>query len=181
MEELRYPIGRFDYGAATPDEAIPALIDSIAALPAAFRAAVADLTDEQLDTPYREGGWTVRQLVHHVADSNLNIYVRFRLALTEDSPPVKTFSEKAWAELHDARTLAVEPSLALLDGLHARWVALLRAMTPADFDRTYQHPDMGTVPLRKMLRLYEWHGRHHLAHITRLRERMGWGTAVAGG
>ena len=174
--DLRYPIGRFtppDAATATA-ETYARLIDEIERLPRDFRAAVEGLTDAQLDTPYRDGGWTVRQVAHHVPDSHLNAYVRFKLALTEDEPRIKPYEEARWAELPDAR-LPIAPSLALLDGLHVRWVAVLRAMTPEDFERrAYDHPEMGRVPLRAALGLYAWHGKHHTAHVRGLRERMGW-------
>jgi len=169
----RYPVGRW-----TEPDADPAtyarLIDEIEEAPRRLREAVEGLTAEQLDTPYRDGGWTVRQVVHHVPDSHLNAYVRFKLALTEDTPRIKPYEESRWAELPDAQ---LEPpvSLALLDALHVRWVTVLRAMTPEDFERrSYDHPEMGVVPLRTALGIYAWHGRHHVAHVTRLRERMGW-------
>ncbi|MEO5511401.1 MAG: YfiT family bacillithiol transferase [Longimicrobiales bacterium] len=150
------------------------LIDTIASLPRALRAAVHGLTDAQLDTPYRDGGWTVRQVVHHVPDSHANAYIRFRLALTEDEPTIRVYNEAKWAELPDARTLPVAPSLTLLEGLHARWVPLLREMSPQQYARMLVHPERGRLSLGSMLRLYDWHSRHHTAHITRLRERMRW-------
>jgi uncharacterized damage-inducible protein DinB len=146
----------------------------IAEAPARFREAVRNLDDAQLDTPYRPGGWTVRQVVHHVADSHMNAYIRFRLALTEDEPAIKPYDQAAWAELADARTLPVETSLSLLDGLHARWVALAASLPEAAFSRAFFHPERGRVPLGANLAMYAWHGRHHAAHITALRERMGW-------
>jgi hypothetical protein len=173
-EDLRYPVGRFDAAATVPPGARTALIDSVAAAPAHLRRAVQGLGDEQLGTPYRTDGWTVRQVVHHVPDSHLNAYIRFKLALTEDNPPIKTYEEAKWAQLPDSRTTPVEVSLQLLESLQTRWVDLMRQMTDADFVRTLQHPDWGTLPLERMLRLYEWHGRHHVAHIAGLRARMGW-------
>ena len=173
MEELRYPVGRFDPKVQVPHAERPALIDNIAAVPDRMRAAVRGLTEAQLDTPYRDGGWTVRQVVHHVPDSHLNAYIRFKLALTEDAPTIKTYDEAAWAELSDARG-PIDMSLALLEALHARWVLLLRAMSEADYERSFQHPEWGTPTLGTILRLYEWHGRHHVAHITHLCERMRW-------
>ncbi len=139
-----------------------------------MRAAIAGLNEEQLDTPYRDGGWTVRQVVHHVADSHMNAYVRFRLALTEQEPVIKPYDEAAWAELADAKDAPPEISLALIDALHDRWTRLLRSMSGADFLRQFRHPELGAVPLEKNLALYAWHGKHHVAHITRLRERMQW-------
>lgn len=172
--DLSYPIGRFDFKAPVPPEARPGLIGQIAAAPGLLRQAIAGLDSGQLDTPYRPGGWTVRQVVHHVPDSHMNSYMRFRLALTEDEPTVKPYDEAKWAQLHDARTLPPEPSLALLENLHTRWVELLRQMTDADFRRTFRHPEIGLVRLDTNLALYAWHGRHHTAHITGLRQRMGW-------
>jgi uncharacterized damage-inducible protein DinB len=157
----------------TPDERAQ-LIAQIADAPARLRAAVADLSEEQLDTPYREGGWTVRQTVHHVADSHMNGYIRAKLALTEDEPAIKTYEEAEWAKLGDTPATPITTSLALLDALHERWATLFRALTPAQFARTFRHPDWGTVSLDKQLALYAWHSRHHTAHITSLRERMGW-------
>jgi hypothetical protein len=174
LDDARYPIGRFDARATASDAEIPGLIDQIAAAPAALRAAVDGLDDQQLDTPYRDGGWTVRQVVHHVPDSHMNALIRFKLALTEEAPTIKTYDEAAWAELADVRATPIAVSLVLLDATHDRWLRILRAMTPADFDRTLHHPEWGNVDLRTMLRLYAWHGRHHVAHITKLRERQGW-------
>lgn len=171
----RYPIGRFKSVRRTlTGEERRALIDSIGAHPSLLRAAVDGLSDAQLDTPYREGGWTVRQVVHHVVDSHVNAYVRFKLAATEDHPTIRTYEEKEWAELPDAKTLPVEASLAILDALHARWVAFLLAAEPAYFERTLHHPEMGDVAVEVLLEVYGWHGPHHTAHVTTLRERHGW-------
>jgi hypothetical protein len=170
----RYPVGRFDVAQQVPRSERQRLITTIAELPTALRAAVRQLDDAQLDTPYRDGGWTVRQLVHHVADSHLNASIRFRLALTEDSPGIRTYMQERWAELADARSAPVAVSLALLDALHERWVFLLRSMSDGDFDRTLEHPEWGRLSLWTMLLLYEWHSRHHVAHVLRLRERTGW-------
>jgi hypothetical protein len=167
----RFPIGRWRAPASAAEH--PALIDEIAAAPAALREAVRGLTAAQLDTPYREGGWTVRQVAHHVPDSHMNAYVRFKLALTEDAPVIKPYDEARWATLPDARG-GIEPSLQLLDALHARWVAMLRAMTPDDFARSYMHPENGETTLAAALGIYAWHGRHHVAHVTSLRRRRGW-------
>jgi hypothetical protein len=139
-----------------------------------MRAAVAGLTPERFDTPYRPGGWSVRQVVHHVPDSHMNAYVRFKLALTENEPTIKPYEEAAWAELADSASTPVDVSLTLLETLHDRWVRLLRSMTEADFARKFRHPQLGVVPLDKNLALYAWHGKHHVAHITSLRQRMGW-------
>jgi hypothetical protein len=139
-----------------------------------LRAAVAGLKDEQVDTPYRDGGWTVRQVIHHVPESHMNAYIRFKLALTETQPAVKAYDEAAWAETADVRETPIEVSLALLENLHKRWVVLLKSMSDADFAKQFQHPDLGLVPLEKNLALYAWHGKHHVAHITSLRERKQW-------
>jgi hypothetical protein len=139
-----------------------------------LRGAAAGLDNQRLDTPYRPGGWTVRQVVHHLPDSHLNSYVRFRLALTEDEPIIKPYDESRWAELTDARTAPVEISLAFIESLHRRWMLLLRSLAPADLARQFRHPELGVVSLDRNLALYAWHGRHHVAHITSLRERMGW-------
>jgi len=174
MDELRYPTGRF----ARPDVLTPdqrrASVETIATTPAQMRAALRGLTEPQLDTPYRPGGWTVRQLVHHVPDSHANAYCRFKLALTEDTPTIKPYDEAAWALLEDSRTTPVETSLTMLDVLHDRWVRLLQAMSPTDFARRLNHPENGMMNLDQLLALYAWHGPHHVAHITKLREREGW-------
>jgi len=169
----RYPVGKFRRAEAnTTDHA--AAIAVIAALPANLRSAVAGLSDAQLDTPYREGGWTVRQLVHHLVDSHMNSYVRMRLALTEDWPTIKPYDEKLWAELPDARSAPVDMSLEIIDGLHARWVALLRTLSEDEWQRGYVHPENGRQTLAEAAALYAWHCRHHTAHITELRKRSGW-------
>ena len=177
--DLQYPIGRFEFPREVSSEDRARFIQEIAETPANLRAAVAGLSGEQLDTPYRPGGWTVRQVVHHVPDSHMNSYVRFRLALTEEEPTIKPYDEARWAELADARTAGIETSLALLESLHERWVLLLRSLSPADFRRQFRHPELGVVSLEKNLALYAWHGRHHVAHITSLRERMGWKNSLA--
>ena len=175
MSDPRYPIGRFERptGPLSPSQR-DGCIAQIAETPARMRQAVRGLSDTQLDTPYRPDGWTVRQVAHHLPDSHLNAYVRFKLALTEDRPAIKTYDEKRWAELPEARTAPIDLSLDLLDGLHGRWTLLLRAMTPADFARTFKHPEWGEVSLDFTVAQYAWHGRHHVGHITSLRERMGW-------
>jgi uncharacterized damage-inducible protein DinB len=172
--DLSYPIGKFDFKAPVAPDSRAQLIEQIAAAPAQFRNAVRNLDDRQLNTPYRPGGWTVRQVIHHVPDSHMNAYIRFRLALTEDSPTIKPYDQTKWAELHDAKTAPVEVSLGLLDGLHQRWALLLGSLSDADFARTFRHPELGVVRLDTNLALYAWHSRHHAAHITGLRERMGW-------
>ncbi len=150
------------------------MIDQIAAAPVRMREAIARLSPAQLDTPYREGGWTVRQVVHHVPDSHLNSYIRFKLALTEDVPTIKPYDEARWAELSDTHSTPIKTSLAMLDALHDRWVRLLRSMSETDFQRQLRHPELGTMTLDTLLALYSWHGRHHVAHITSLRQRRGW-------
>jgi len=176
--DLSYPIGKFagTLDATTvvdPDILIEA-VAAIAAAPERYRSAVAGLDDRQLDTPYRPNGWTVRQVVHHLADSHANAYIRFRLAVTEDSPVIKPYDQAKWAELPDAKTLPAGVSLGLLDGLHERWAALLRSFSGADFARTLQHPELGVLRLDQYVAMYAWHSRHHYAHIAGLRERMGW-------
>lgn len=172
----RYPVGAFEpLGRPLSREERTRLVDALEAAPAALRGAVDGLDAEQLDTPYREGGWTVRQVAHHVPDSHLNAYVRFRWALTEDAPLIKPYDEKGWARLPDAVGAPVEPSLLLLEALHARWVLLLRALDPTAFRRIVRHPDFDhPLSADTLLELYAWHGRHHVAHVTALRERQGW-------
>ena len=183
MTDLRYPIGKFEWIPADDAEQMAnrraQSIDVLAKLPASMRAAVHGLTASQLDTPYRPDGWTVRQVVHHVPDSHMNAYIRFKLALTEDQPPIKPYAEALWAKLPDTQNTPIDVSLQLLAALHARWVDLLRAMQPAEFARTLMHPEQGVVSLDRMLALYAWHSAHHTAHITGLRERMGWKLSAA--
>lgn len=171
--DLRYPIGKFQSVENVTDIQRRAFIIAIAETPEKLKAAIAGLNERQLDTPYRPGGWTVRQVVHHVPDSHMNSFVRFKLALTEEEPTIKPYDEARWAELADAKTL-VEPSLLLLENLHKRWVLLLDSLAPSDWQRKFRHPDRGTVTLENNLQLYAWHGRHHVAHITTLRERNKW-------
>jgi uncharacterized damage-inducible protein DinB len=175
MEDLRYPIGKVNRGKVpgTAEERQP-LIDSIAELPGRLQSAVAGLNGKQLDTPYREGGWMVRQVVHHLADAHMNAYVRFKLALTEERPAVKPFREAAWAELPDSRVTPIDVSLALVESLHARWVVLLRSLKPADWERQVLHPEGGPMSLNLLLGLYAWHGAHHVAQISALRARNQW-------
>ena len=173
-EDLRYPIGKFDQRSVlTPDDR-RLMIEQLAEAPVRLRNAVADLGDLQFDTPYRDGGWTVRQVIHHLPDSQLNGYVRMKLALTEDAPTVKTYEEARWAELGDSRDTPVETSLALLESLHGRWTALLRSLDADQFQRTINHPDNGIMTVDKLLGMYAWHPRHHTAHVTALRQRMKW-------
>ena len=174
MSDPRYPIGKFTFDGSPNEEQRKKFIDEIEQTPAKLRVAVQGLSPQQLETAYREGGWTVRQVVHHVPDSHLNAYVRFKLALTEDEPTIKPYMEDRWAELGDSRSTPLEVSLALLDSLHIRWVRLLRSLKPEDWKRAFRHPELGIVSLEKNLALYSWHGRHHVAHITELRKRMGW-------
>jgi uncharacterized damage-inducible protein DinB len=174
MSDLRYPIGKFSFEGTPTDEQKARFLDDIEQTPARLRAAVAGLSDKQLDTPYRDGGWTVRQVVHHVPDSHMNSYIRFKLAMTEQEPTIRTYQENLWAELPEAKTAPVEISLTLLDTLHRRWVLFLRGLKPEDWKRTFRHPELGLMTLEKNLALYAWHGKHHVAHVTGLRERMGW-------
>ena len=174
MDDPRFPTGKFHFNPEVTPEIRRAAIGAIRETPAAMRAAVRGLTDAQLSTPYREGGWTVRQVVHHVPESHMNAFTRFKLALTEDNPTIKPYKEDAWANLGDVARVPVETSLVLLDALHQRWVALLEVMTPADFARPLVHPEQGQVSLDRMLQMYAWHGRHHVAHVTSLRARSGW-------
>ena len=172
--DLRYPIGKPTKEPQLTEDERRGLIDRIEQAPARLRAAVEGLNDEQLDTPYRPGGWTVRQVVHHLPDSHLNCYTRFKLALTEDNPAIKPYDEDRWARLADTRETPIETSLVLLDALHARWVILLKSLTAAQWKRTFHHPEHGSVALDRNLALYAWHGRHHVAHVVSLRERSGW-------
>jgi len=174
MEDLRYPIGKFKYDGAVTDEQKQSFLSDIAQTPAHLRKAIDGLSDAQLDTPYRPGGWTVRQVVHHLPDSHMNSYVRFKLALTEDEPTIKPYAEDLWAQLADTAATPVETSLMLLDSLHDRWVRLLRSLTAAQWKRTFRHPELGPMNLEKTLAIYAWHGKHHVAHITELRRRMSW-------
>lgn len=173
--DLRYPVGKFNFEAQITEADHPQLIAEIAEAPGALRSAVAGLSRDRLETRYRPEGWTVKQVVHHVPDSHLNAYTRFKLALTEDEPTIKTYDEAKWAALPDSERVPIDVSLDLLDALHSRWVALLRSMDAADFRRGLRHPEHGRVlTLQQMLALYAWHGRHHVAHITSLRKREGW-------
>ena len=175
LETLRYPTGRFRAESGLSRESVAAMTDEIAAVPDALRAAVEGLSEAQLDTPYRPGGWTVRQVVKHLPDSHMNAYVRFKLTVTEDHPTIKVYDEGLWANLDDAKQGEIESSLALVDGLHPRWVAFLRGLGPEDLRRRLYHPEMKSdLDLEFLLQLYAWHGRHHVAHITSLREREGW-------
>lgn len=173
-EDLKYPIGNFN----PPQEITPdkrnGFIQTIQELPGKFRDAIAGLNDEQLRTPYRPGGWTVSQVVHHVADSHINSFCRFKLGLSEETPTIKPYDEAAWAEMDDASDAPVELSLNIIDGVHARWAMLLKSMSDTDFERKINHPERGEMTLNDLLALYGWHSKHHTAHITALRDRNGW-------
>ena len=174
MSDPRYPIGKFTFSGPPDEEQRKRLVDDIAQAPAALRAAVQGLSPKQIETPYRDGGWTVRQVIHHVPESHMNAYIRFKLALTEDAPTIKPYMEDRWAKLPDVQSTPLEVSLSLLDSLHDRWVRLLRSLQPQDWKRTFNHPELGMMPLEKNLALYSWHGTHHTAHITELRKKMRW-------
>ena len=174
MTDLRYPIGKFHYEGPLTEDQKQKCLNDIEQAPTNLRAALKGLSDRQLDTPYRPEGWTVRQVTHHVPDSHLNAYIRFKLALTEDGPTIKPYAEDRWAQLADSQTTPLEVSLTMLDSLHARWMRLLRSLTPEEWKRHFRHPDLGEISLEKNLALYSWHGRHHVAHIAALRERNGW-------
>jgi uncharacterized damage-inducible protein DinB len=174
MADVQYPIGKFSEDPNVTPEKRQKWIAEVEQAPSVFRRAVAGLTQAQLDTPYREGGWTVRQVIHHMADSHLQSVIRFRLALTEDNPAISGYDPAKWAELPDAKIGPVEVSLALFEAIHGRWILLLHAMNPADFRKTFSRPDGQVITLDRLLQTYAWHGKHHAAHITGLRERMGW-------
>jgi uncharacterized damage-inducible protein DinB len=166
LDPAKYPIGKFTVPSSYTEQEMLHWIEEIKSLPAKLRQAVMTLSEPQLDTPYRPGGWTIRQVVHHVADSHANAFIRFKWALTEDNPTIKAYQEGDWALLQDYR-LPVEPALRMLEGLHLRWVAILETMNEEQWNKTFVHPESKeTVPLRKLLGLYAWHGNHHLAHIT---------------
>jgi len=174
LDDFRYPIGRFSPPASSGPEVRAAQFETLRLLPERLQDAVNGLNDAQLDTPYREGGWTARQVVHHIADSHANAYVRFKLALTEEWPTVKPYDEAAWANLSDSRSQPLDASLAFIAALHTRWTALLETLSEGDFQRGYNHPKMGRQDLTTALAIYAWHSRHHTAHITSLRSRQGW-------
>ncbi len=173
MTDERFPIGPFSMEAPTSDKR-RAWIKEIEETPDQARKAIKGLTPEQLDSPYREGGWTVRQVIHHLADSHINSFVRFKLALTEDEPTIRGYNEKRWAETIEATDAPLDVSLDLLESLHKRWVFLLESLTAKDLQRKFNHPDRGLMTLDANLQIYAWHGRHHVAHIEALREREGW-------
>ena len=172
--DLRYPIGPFEEPSEIGPADLSRYIREIERLPDEMRHAVAGLSEEQLETPYRHGGWTLRQVAHHVPDSHMNSYVRMRLALTEDEPTIRPYFEDRWATLPDSLRAPVGVSLDLLEALHERWAFMLRETSPEQWLRTFRHPERGTLTLQANLALYAWHGPHHIAHITRLREREGW-------
>lgn len=173
-QDLRYPVGKFQWPSSVTPENRADWIEVIAGAPARLRQAAAGLSEDQLDTPYREGGWAVREVVHHVPESHMNSYIRFKLALTEEEPTIKPYDEAAWAKLPDTSGTPIEISLALLENLHVRWVILLRGLSEADWKRTFRHPELGLVTLEKNLALYAWHSNHHIGHIMELRKREGW-------
>ena len=174
MADLRYPIGDFQFSGKFTNEDRKRAIRVIEETPAKLRAAVKGLKEKQLDTAYRPGGWTVREVVHHVPDSHLNAYIRFKLALTEDVPTIKTYDEQKWAKLEDSKSTPIETSLTLLESLHGRMTILLKSLKPSDFARKFNHPERGPMTVDSLLALYAWHGPHHVAHITELRKREGW-------
>jgi uncharacterized damage-inducible protein DinB len=174
MEDLRYPIGKYDFQGEITRAIADQWIEEIASLPKRLWETASGLSEKQLDTPYRPGGWSVRQLIHHIGDSHLNSYVRFKWALTEDNPTIKAYDQEAWAKLPDSQKTTVEDSLAFIDILHKRWLLLLRSLSEKDLKKEYFHPESGSTTLGKTVGLYAWHGNHHLSHITSLRKRMNW-------
>jgi DinB superfamily len=174
MDDLSYPIGKFHFSGSLTEDLRRQAIDDIAETPVRLRSAVAALSEDQLNTPYRPGGWTVRQVTHHVPDSHMNAYIRFKLALTEDEPTIKPYEQQLWADLADTKETPIEISLTMLDTLHDRWVRLLRSLNARDWQRTFRHPELGLMSLEKTLAMYDWHGKHHVAHVTGLRQRNGW-------
>jgi uncharacterized damage-inducible protein DinB len=172
--DLRYPIGKLTMDPALDPVRRAAALEDIAAMPEKMKTAVRGLDAAQLDTPYREGGWTVRQVVHHVVDSHMNAYIRCKLIATEPDPPLKAYDEKQWSELADARTMPIDVSLSIIDGVHQRWITFLESLEPADFARTGIHSERGPMSIDMLLQMYGWHSRHHVAHITELRRRMAW-------
>jgi hypothetical protein len=174
VSDARFPIGKFTYDGPPSQQQRDRFMDDIETAPAALREAVRGLSRQQIETPYRDGGWTVRQVVHHVPESHMNAYIRFKLALTEDEPTIKPYMEDRWAQLPDVQSTPLEVSLALLDALHDRFVRVLRGIKSEQWERTFRHPELGLVTLERNLALYSWHGRHHVAHITELKRRLGW-------
>src|SRR5207237_8491874 len=174
MTDPRYPIGNFTYDGPPSEQQRNQFIDNIEQTPARLRAAIQGLSSQQIETPYRDDGWAVRQVVHHVPESHMNAYIRFKLALTEDNPTIKPYQEDAWAKLADVKRTPIDTSLGLLDALHQRWVTLLELLKPEDFRRSLVHPESGSLTLEYLLQMYAWHGKHHVAHVTALRQRRGW-------
>src|SRR3984885_239988 len=174
MTDLRYPIGKFHFDGPLTEDQKRTSLDDIARTPAHLRAAVSGLSDVQLDTPYRPGGWTVRQVVHHIPDSHLNWYIRAKLALTQNEPTIQPFNENLWAELPDGRAGAIEPSLTILEGIHARTTLFFGSLAPQDWTRKFFHPERGALTIEDILPALAWHSRHHTAHISGLRRRIGW-------
>jgi hypothetical protein len=175
LELLRYPIGKFKSPVSISNDDIKRWIDYLKIFPQKMRDAVTDLNDAQLDTPYRDGGWTIRQVVHHVPDSHMNAYIRFKLALTEDNPVIKPYMEDRWAELPDSKSAPIAASLNMLESIHVRWMYVVEHMSSADFKRTFHNPESKvTRTLEVVLSLYDWHAKHHLSHVTELRKRMNW-------
>lgn len=172
--DVRYPVGRFSFKDRFRSEDRPLFLGQLADAPAKLRAAVGELSDSQLDTPYRPAGWTVRQVVHHLADAQVNWYIRAKLAVTEELPVTKPYAEQLWAELADARTSPVEPSLRMFEGVTARWRHFFESLSPEDWSRRFTNAEWGTLTVEDTLRANAWHSRHHTAHITELRKRMGW-------
>jgi hypothetical protein len=170
----RYPIGKFDRNINVTKEMRSDFVTIIEILPSQLRMEVENLSEQQLDTPYREGGWKIRQVVHHLPDSHLNAYIRFKLALTENNPTIKTYEEHLWAELPDTFNTPIDVSLNLLESLHKRWAILLNSLTDEQFEKTFQHPEWNKITLSSTLALYAWHSKHHLAHITELKKKMNW-------
>ncbi len=174
MTDGNYPIGKFHKPEKASTEELKQWIHQMRDLPADLRSAVQGLTEEQLDHPCREGGWTVRQVAHHIPDSHVNGYIRFKMGLTEEEPVIKPYDQEKWSELYDVRSTPVEVSLTLLEAVHARWVVLLESLQEEVFSRTFRHPESGVMNLTQVLALYAWHGRHHTAAILTLRKEMGW-------
>ncbi len=174
LDELRYPTGKWEKLVDVDASGRARMIERVAGVPAALKVAVAGLNDEQLDTPYRQEGWSTRQIVHHLADSHMNAFIRFKLGMTEDNPTIRAYDERTWATTVDARLAPVGLSLSIIEGVHARWVRLLDSFDEAAFGRMIVHPESGPMSLGDLLQLYAWHGRHHTVQVTRLRERRGW-------
>jgi hypothetical protein len=171
---LRYPIGKFKAPKNFTDELREEFISEIEETPFHLRNAVENLDEDQLNTPYRQGGWTVEQVIHHLPDSHMNAYIRVKLALTENEPVIKPYDQDAWAKLEDYRTTPIETSLQLLDSVHLRWIILLRSLNPDQFERSMQHPEIGLITIDWCVAQYAWHGKHHIAQINSLKQRMGW-------